>query len=126
MNTIPFGPRRDADALVAKARELPQEVAPASDLWPGIAARLESQPHEAAPRRFGWPMALAAGFMVAAVSALLTWVLMKDGREPDAAVMARQPAAIVPVNYGPNSALGAAQLSARDELMPEFRRRFAL
>jgi hypothetical protein len=32
----------------------------------------------------------------------------------------------MPVNYGPNSALGAPQLAARDELMPEFRRRFEL
>jgi hypothetical protein len=33
---------------------------------------------------------------------------------------------VVPVSYGPNSALGAMQLTARDELLPEFRSRFAL
>ncbi|MGQ0430202.1 MAG: hypothetical protein ACT4UQ_09735 [Gammaproteobacteria bacterium] len=127
MTTIPFGPRRDEETLMAKMRDLPQDVAPGRDLWPGIAARLGSELHQAAPRRYGWPMALAAGFMVAAVSALLTWGVMRDAREPDRAVMAAaQPAAVVPVNYGPNTALGAAQLAARDELMPEFRRRFAL
>lgn len=57
-------------------------------------------------------MALAAGVLVAAVSALLTWGLMRD------------PMAMpTPVNYGPNSALGAVQLKARDELLVQFRQR---
>ena len=41
MSTIPFGPRNPPeDPLLAKAAELPKDVAPPRDLWPGIAARI--------------------------------------------------------------------------------------
>jgi len=124
MNTIPFGPKiPPEDPLLAKAAELPKDVAPGRDLWPGIAARLGEA--EVAPRRpaLRWPLALAAGFLVASVSALLTWTLV---REPASTVpqIAGEPAPkaeIVPVNYGPNSGLSAAELRARDLLLAEFR-----
>lgn len=126
MTTIPFGPRRDDDPWMAKARALPRDIAPARDLWPGIAARLGKEERRTAAHAFGWPMALAAGVVVAAVSALLTWGLL---REPDATAGGDMPAitesALLPVNYGPNSALGAQQLAARDALLVEFRVRFA-
>ena len=84
MNTIPFGPRNPSeDPLLAKAAALPKDVEPPHDLWPGIAARLGEAPRETRPRGFRWPMALAAGFLVASVSALLTWSLV---RAPDAAL----------------------------------------
>jgi hypothetical protein len=127
MTTIPFGPRRDDDALMSKASELPKDVAPARDLWPGIAARLGEERRATAPRSFGWPMALAAGLLVAAVSALLTWGLLREPLTP-ADVLAggdAAPAAVVPVSYGANSALGAEQLAARDALLVEFQSRFA-
>jgi hypothetical protein len=127
MNTIRFGPRNDSeDPLLAKAAGLPKDVAPARDLWPGIAARLGEA--EATPRRsaFRWPLALAAGFLVASVSALLTWTLLRDpapttqiAREPVAA------AEIVPVKFGPFSGLSAVELRARDRLLTEFRAKFA-
>jgi hypothetical protein len=126
MTTIPFGRGPQNDELLAQASKLPQEIAPPRDLWPAIAARLSEQ-SRAAPRRFTWPMALAAGFFVAAASALLTWTLVRD---PDAATgrnlladRAATQAAPMPVNYGPNSALGAVQLKARDELLVQFRQR---
>jgi len=126
MTTIPFGRGPQKDELLAQASKLPQEIAPPRDLWPAIAARLAAQ-SRAAPRRFAWPAALAAGFLVAAVSALLTWTLV---REPDAATSrnlladrAATQAAPLPVSYGPNSALGAVQLEARDELLVQFRQR---
>ncbi len=129
MNTIPFGPRTPADdPLLAKAAELPKEIEPPHDLWPGIAARLGEAPREATGRGFRWPVALAAGFLVASVSALLTWSLM---RAPDPAVVAKTPtgqapaADIVPVSYGPNSGLTAQELVARDELVAGFREKFA-
>ncbi|HEU4517623.1 MAG TPA: hypothetical protein VFR77_10000 [Steroidobacteraceae bacterium] len=128
MNTIPFGPRNPEDALIAKAAELPKEIEPARDLWPGIAARLGEAPRSAEPRGFRWPMALAAGVVVASVSALLTWSLM---RSPDPvtpttiAGTTSQVAEIVPVNYGPNSGLTAQELKARDELVVRFRETFA-
>ncbi len=125
MTTIPFGPRNsEPDPLLAKAAELPKEVAPPNDLWPAIAARLPEHPGRRTVRAFGWPAALAAGFLIASVSALLTWGLM---REPDS--VARSPVAktavevpaIVPVNYGVHSGLQAKELAARDELLVRFR-----
>jgi len=128
MNTIPFGPRNPSeDPLLAKAAELPKDVEPPHDLWPGIAARLGEAPRQAESRGFRWPMALAAGFLVASVSALLTWSLV---RAPDPAVQPQvvatnyQAADIVPVNYGPNSGLTAPELAARDELVARFRETF--
>ena len=125
MNTIQFGPRNPSeDPLLAKAAELPKDVEPPHDLWPGIAARLGEAPRVSEPRGFRWPMALAAGFLVASVSALLTWSLM---RAPDPAVPTPvadagvRAADIMPVNYGPNSGLTAQELVARDELVARFR-----
>lgn len=128
MNTIPFGPRNPPeDPLLAKAAELPKDVEPSRDLWPGIAARLGEAPRETTGKNLRWPMALAAGFLVASVSALLTWTLM---RAPEPAVVAKSPAVqapvadIVPVSYGPNSGLTAQELMARDELVVRFREKF--
>ncbi len=126
MNTIPFGPRSSSDdPVLAKAAELPKEIEPSRDLWPGIAARLGEAPREIRGRGFRWPMALAAGFLVASVSAILTWSLV---RAPDPAALPQvaatgstQAVDIVPVNYGPNSGLTAQELVARDELVARFR-----
>ena len=121
MNTIPFGPRNPKDdPLLAKAAELPKDVAPSRDLWPSISARLAGEPQQARPRAFGWPAALAAGFVVASVSALLTWGLMRDTAPVAPGTLAGGAAvdtAIMPVNYGPNSGLTAGELLARDELL---------
>lgn len=128
MTTIQFGRGPQKDPLLAQASELPKDIAPARDLWPAIEASLDAQPR-ATPRRFAWPMALAAGFLVAAVSALLTWSLVRNPDAPDAssviASRSATDAALMPVNYGPNSALGAVQLKARDELLAQFRTRLA-
>ena len=131
MKTIPFGHGPRKDPLLAQASNLPQEITPPRDLWPAIAAKLSEQ-SRAAPRQFGWTAALAAGFLVAALSALLTWGLMRD---PDPATggnltgenllagRAASQAAPLPINYGPNSALGSVQLKARDDLLVQFRPR---
>ena len=122
MTTLRFGDRsREQDPLLAKAAELPKDVAPSQDLWPGIRARLDEAPQRA--RTAGWPMALAAGVVAAAVSALLTWGLMREPA-PQAPQLAGDPAPaaeFVPVNYGANSAIGAEQLAARDALLVQFR-----
>ena len=126
MTTIPFGRGPQKDPLLAQASNLPQEIAPPRDLWPAIAARLSEQTRTA-PRRFNWPMALAAGVLVASVSAVLTWSLMREpGAAPGADMIAgtaATQAVPMPVNYGPNSALGSAQLKARDDLLVQFRQR---
>ena len=128
MNTLPFGPRNPPeDPLLAKAAELPKDVEPPRDLWPSIAARIAQAPGQSRQRTFGWPAALAAGFVVASVSALLTWGLMRDSgpaaRDPLAGTQAAE-ARLVPVNYGPNSGLTAHELVARDELQAQFREKF--
>ena len=126
MNTIPFGPRNE-DPLLAKAAELPKDILPARDLWPSIAARLAGEKQAAQPRAFGWPAALAAGFLVASVSALLTWGLMQEPKPTTpvevAGVETVEPA-IMPVNYGPNSGITASELVLRDELLGQFREKF--
>lgn len=124
MNTIPFGPRNE-DPLLAKAAELPKDVQPARDLWPSISARLAGETQSARPRAFGWPAALAAGFLVASVSALLTFGLMREP-DPVAPVVVAGPgeAAIIPVNYGPNSGITANELVLRDQLLGQFREKF--
>ena len=130
MNTIPFGPRNEPpDPLLAKAAELPKDVAPARDLWPSIAARIAGEPQQARSRSYGWPAALAAGFLVASVSALLTWGLMRDNGPvvptPVATTTTTVPdGAIVPVSYGPNSGLTPKEILARDELLARFREKF--
>jgi hypothetical protein len=72
-----------------------------------------------------WPLALAAGFLVASVSALLTWGLMREP-EPVPTVVAQVPVPtdIVPVSYGPNSGFSAPELAARDALVAQFRDKF--
>jgi len=131
VNTIPFGPRNPPDdPLLAKAAELPKDVAPTHDLWPGIAARL-GEAETPAARPFRWPLALAAGVLVASVSALLTWSLVRapEGPVPSTQVAKTTPEPaptdIVPVKYGPNSGLSAKDFGARDELLRQFRGRFA-
>jgi hypothetical protein len=122
MTTLRFTDRnRDQDPLLAKAAELPRDVAPSHDLWPGIRARLDEAPQRA--RTFGWPMALAAGVVAATVSALLTWGLMREPapQAPQFAGDPTPPAEFVPVDYGTNSAIGAEQLAARDALLVQFR-----
>jgi len=129
MTTIPFGrgPQKK-DPLLEQASSLPQDIEPPRDLWPAISARLAER-SSASARRFSWPMALAAGFLVATVSALLTWGLVRNPGPPAGGnlVAGQGPAeaAPMPVNYGPNSALGAVQLKAREELLAQFRRRLA-
>jgi hypothetical protein len=55
------------DWLAPRLRELPRELEPGSDLWPGIAARLASQ-SQSRPRRVVG--ALAAGLVLGAVIVL--------------------------------------------------------
>ena len=124
MSTLPFGPRNpEQDPLLAKAAELPKDIAPSRDLWPAIAARLAGQAQQTRPRMSGWPMALAAGFLVASVSALLTWGLMREPGPTLQVPLAGSAAesAILPVNYGSNSMLTPADLAARDQLLAQFR-----
>ena len=129
MSTLPFGPRNPPeDPLLAKAAELPKDVVPQRDLWPAIAARLGQAGDAPAKPAFRWPLALAAAFLVASVSALLTWSLLRDPQQANPPVIAEVPTAdagIVPVRYGPSSGISATELAARDALLGEFKSAFA-
>lgn len=129
MSTLPFGPRNPPeDPLLAKAAELPKDIVPQRDLWPAIAARLGQAGDAPAKPAFRWPLALAAAFLVASVSALLTWSLLRDPQQANPPVIAEVPTAdagIVPVRYGPNSGISATELAARDALLGEFKSAFA-
>lgn len=61
-----MNPRNEMKQKIDSLQELPQDVAPARDLWPGISASL-------APRRRSWavPASLAAGLLLAAVGVLI-------------------------------------------------------
>ena len=125
MTTIPFGRGPQKDPLLEQASNLPRDIEPPRDLWPAISARLAER-SPATSRRFTWPMALAAGFLVATVSALLTWGLMRNPEPANVIASTGTTEAMpMPVNYGPNSALGTAQLKAREELLAQFRQRLA-
>lgn len=123
MKIIPFRRGdREADPLDEQVARLPREIEPPRDLWPAIAARLGEQARPA-PRTWHWPMALAAGVAVATISALLTWGLL---REPGTiGGSATGEPALMPVSYGPNSALDAGQLRTRDALLAQFHQRLA-
>lgn len=126
MTTLPFGPRNEPpDPLLARALELPKDVAPPRDLWPGIAARIAERAAQHRTRAFGWPAVLAAAVVVASVSALLTWSLVREGAPPPVATAPADDAMLTPVNYGTRSGLTAAELAARDELYAKFQERFA-
>ncbi|MBT8130807.1 MAG: hypothetical protein KJO35_00945 [Gammaproteobacteria bacterium] len=64
------------DPLMRKVAELPSEISPTKDLWPGIAARL-SDPVTVQPGKRRWPLAVAAGIALVALSSLLTWTIMQ-------------------------------------------------
>ena len=110
------------DELLRQAAELPAEIQPGRDLWPGIAGRLTVPGAE----RKGWTirplwMAAAAAALVAASSAA-TWLLVK----PDAStpVAVASPAADAPENPATQGPLPVSQgtdeamyVAATEELM---------
>ncbi len=62
-------------ALLARAAALPRDIAPARDLWAGVAERVRP-----ARARFtlSWPVGLAAAATLAAVSSVLTSMVLRD------------------------------------------------
>jgi hypothetical protein len=57
----------ETTALDARLAALPRELPPARDLWPAI----DAATRPAAPRRYRWLLALAAGFALAALGAVV-------------------------------------------------------
>ena len=71
--------------LDARLAALPTEAAPSRDLWPGILTAISAEPRRLGALRPRWPLALAAGVLVALAAGYLGWL---GGRQAPAAPVA--------------------------------------
>jgi hypothetical protein len=111
--------RKSLDAQLAN---LPRDIAPPRNLWPGIRVRLHQRPRRVRPAVF----AAAAGIAGACVASALTWAILQ-GRPQ---LQAPQPAAL-----GAGAQVSATSfdeprnpgyVAARDNLEANFRERLTL
>lgn len=110
----------ERDALMLAARQLPAGIAPARDLWPGIAEAIDER--SAPPRgRPGWNRVFAqaaAVLLLVGGSSGVTWLAMKQdtqtvATEPSVEVLQFQPVA---GSFGSQYHLGPDFLDARNDL----------
>lgn len=73
------------DVIDDRARQMAEEIHPERDLWPEIAARLQP-PARPATAPSQWPLALAAGIAVVALTAAVTWQLAVRSIQPPVAI----------------------------------------
>jgi hypothetical protein len=115
------------DPLDRALARLPRDVAPAVDLWPGIASSLP--PREAAPRRAvpGWAWQAAAAVVLVVGSSLLTATLVRREtlRTVEAHAQADAADAMVPASFAPARHLGADYEAARRQLAASLEQRLA-
>ena len=105
------------ESLDQQLAALPRSVEPPRDLWPAIAGATGPQP------RARWPLSLAASVAVAALSAVLTWSLMRDRTAaPAAQVAALRP--VTAVSFAAPDQLH--YLKARESVEQLFRERLQL
>ena len=121
------------ESLDRQLANLPREIAPPRNLWPGIISRLHYKARPARPMLF----AAAAGLAGACLASALTWAVL-HGRPamPQTQVATREPTAAPTATAAP--ALTAARapsfdeprnphyVAARDDLEVDFRARLAL
>ena len=128
--------REGDDALDAELRGLPRAIEPARDLWPSIAARLESrESRRAGHHRPAWLWQAAAAVLLVAGSSLLTATLLGRGAGniaggPRATDVAPVPAptsdvAALPAAFGPGARLDADYVAARRQLTTMLEARMA-
>jgi len=106
-----------AESLDQQLAALPRTVEPPRDLWPAIAAATGPQP------RARWPLSLAASVAVAALSAVLTWSLMRDRTVAPAAPVAA-PRPVTTVSFAAPDQV--QYLKARASIEQLFRERLQL
>jgi len=109
-------PQESLDAQLAR---LPRALPPARDLWPAIEAATR-------PRRlWQWPTRLAAGLLVAAISAALTWnvVRQQPGTGPSGPLAAER-GALTAASFQPPE--DPAYRATRAALEKTFRERLSL
>jgi hypothetical protein len=115
------------ESLDDRLRNLPRDIPPARNLWPGIRARLQDRPRRARPML----MAAAAGFAGACVASALTWAVL-HGRpaSPPTQLTARAAAGAAPGAAARAPAFdeprNPSYVAARDDLELNFRERLAL
>ena len=97
---------------------LPRSVQPRHDLWVGIEAHLDRR--QAA---LSWPMALAAGFALVAVTALVTLMVVDARRAP---VQVAATASTLPGLSVTGTAADAKLIATRGELKRAFEERMPL
>ena len=73
-------------ALDARLTALPLEKAPARDLWPEVLASIAAPVVRPATGRWRWPLALIAGFAIAAIAGAIGWQAGRQDASPVAAV----------------------------------------
>jgi hypothetical protein len=137
-------PELDAQ-LDARLRELPSEVEPGRDLWPGIAARLEQAdaPLQRVTRGPAWAWQVAAALVLVAGSSLLTASLLdrspptgqfagqsasQPASQPSRAApdLAQGGASVLPAAFGPTGRLDGEYLAAREQLTRMLEERIAV
>jgi hypothetical protein len=119
----------ERDELMLAARRLPPGIAPARDLWPGIARAIEEQQEarkaelEPGPEggRFGWNRLFAqaaAVLLLVGGSSGITWLAMQQDTQPVATQPAAQPLQFQPVagSFGSQYHLGPEFMDARNDL----------
>lgn len=111
------------DELLAAARRMPGSVAPARDLWPGIAAAIRAD--EPVPGTLRWQRVLAyaaAVVLLVGGSSAITWFSM-SGKAPNYVVEQRvEPLQVQPVSgsFGAHFELGPEFMAARNGLASQF------
>lgn len=133
--------RVELERVLARARVLP-EIAPAVDLWPGIAARVaafareaDDLPARSARRSFlrgitlSWPQLVAAGLTLIALSGGTTWYMGRSMQDGAVVASGNRPtqatnASLAPAHVDPLYAAEVADLEKvlterRGELDPE-------
>jgi len=129
---------REAEAgrrLDAALRELPRERAPARDLWPQIAARIDDTRALApAASRPAWRWQAAAAVLLVAGSSLITATLLGRNEPAGQVVVTAPPAATVPAHaevvaipaaFGPTGTLDSEYVAAREQLTQVLEQRIA-
>jgi hypothetical protein len=102
-------------SLDEQLANLPRDIPPAANLWPGIRARLSYRPRRARSMQ----LAMAAGLAGACLASALTWAVLHGREESPAA----RPAARALAFDEPRN---ASYVAARDNLELNFRERLAL
>jgi hypothetical protein len=106
---------RQQESLDRLIANLPRDVAPPGNLWPGIAARLSSRPRRAPP------MALAAAVAIAAagLASFFTWAVLESRSVP-------RVIQTVAASTSFEEPRDPKYVLARDEMEKTFRERLAL